>query len=103
MASILRVDWGLICDPQSFLIAAFSASRRDVVAKWLEQTLYRTPFEQSCANRLVSMRGDKDDRNYFPAIVQFLLEVRSCHSGHGDVKDEASGLVNVARSEKLFP
>ena len=72
------------------------------VAKWLEQAFYRTGFEQSCANRLVFLSGDKDDRNFFPAILQFLLEIRSCHSRHGDIEDEASGLVDVAGFEKLF-
>src|SRR5580704_4971616 len=63
----------------------------------LEQALYRTSLEQSWADGLILITSDEDDRNLFPAQLQFLLQFGSGHARHGDVQDQAVRLVN--RSE----
>ena len=49
------------------------------IAEWLEQARRRTLFEHSRTNSLVSLSGDEDDRHLLPAILQFLLKLRSSH------------------------
>src|SRR6266851_1665756 len=72
------------------------------VAEWLEQALHGTLFEHLWADGRISVSGDEDDRNLFPAKFQFSLEIRSCHARHGDVQDQTPSLIDVIRREELF-
>src|SRR6266566_178204 len=72
------------------------------LAERLEQTPHGALFEHSRADGLISVSGDEDDRNLFPAKFQFSLEIRSCHARHGDVQDQTPSLVDVIRREELF-
>jgi len=72
------------------------------VAEWLEQAFHRPLFEHSRAYRLISLSGDEDYWNPLPTKLQFPLEARSGHSGHGNVEDQASGLVDTIRREELL-
>src|SRR3989442_1967834 len=57
------------------------------IAERLEQARRRTLSEHSGTNSLVSLSGDEDDRYLLPAILQFLLELRSSHPRHTDVEN----------------
>src|SRR5882724_4371320 len=57
------------------------------IAEGLEQARRRTLSEHSGANSLVSLSGDEDDRYLLPAILQFLLKLRSSHPRHTDVEN----------------
>src|SRR5260370_21771336 len=72
------------------------------IAERLEKALHGTLFEHAWTDGLISVSGDEDDRNLFPAKFQFLLEIRSCHARHGDVQDQTPSLVDVIRLEELF-
>ena len=72
------------------------------VAERLEQALHGTLFEQAWTDGLISVSGDEDDRNLFPAKRQFPLEIGSGHARHGDVEDEAPGLAEAIGREERF-
>ena len=57
------------------------------IAEGLEQVCRRTLFEHAGTNSLVSLSGDEDDRYLLPAILQFLLKLRSSHPRHTDVEN----------------
>src|SRR5712664_793727 len=57
------------------------------IAEGLEQARRRTLSEHSGANSLVSLSGDENDRYLLPAILQFLLKLRSSHPRHTDVEN----------------
>ena len=65
------------------------------IAEWLEQALRSTPSEHSRANSLISLSGDEDNRYLLPALLQFLLKLRSSHPRHGDVENQAVGLIDA--------
>src|SRR6202171_1678414 len=72
------------------------------VAEWLEQALHGTLFEQAWTDGLISVSGDEDNRNLFPAKRQFPLEIGSGHARHGDVEDQTSGPADAIGREELF-
>src|ERR1700676_2720023 len=76
--------------------------KQSCVAEWLEQALHRTLFEQSRAHSVISLSGDEDDWNVLPTKLQFLLKAGSGHSGHGNVEDQTTGLVDAIGREELF-
>src|SRR6266478_6087522 len=57
------------------------------IAEGLEQERRRTLSEHLGANSLVSLRRDEDDRYLLPAILQFLLKLRSSHPRHADIEN----------------
>jgi len=72
------------------------------VAEWLEQAFARTPFDQPLANQNICIGRNEDDRNRLLPSSQFPLKIRSGHSRHGHVKEQASGLANAIRREELL-
>jgi hypothetical protein len=72
------------------------------VAEWLEQAFARTLLDQSLANQNICISRNEDDRNRKSPSYQFLLKIRSGHSRHGHVKEQASGLANAIRREELL-
>ena len=72
------------------------------VAEWLEQEFNGSLLERSPADNLVLVSSDEDDWNAVSAKLQFSLEIKSSHAGHGDVEDEASSLNQAIGSEELF-
>src|SRR5258706_4269455 len=72
------------------------------LAEWFEQARHGTLLEQARTDRLVSEGCDKHNRNLLPAKHQLALEIRSGHSRHGDVEDQALGLADgIGREEFL--
>jgi hypothetical protein len=72
------------------------------VAEWLEQAFPRSLFDQPLANRHISISRNEDDWNRLSPSYQLLLKIRSGHSRHGHVKEQASGLANAIRREELL-
>jgi hypothetical protein len=72
------------------------------VAEWLEQAFARTLFDQPLANQNICISRNEDDRNRLSPSSQFPLKIRSGHSRHGHVKEQASGLANAIRREELL-
>lgn len=72
------------------------------IAKGLEQARHGALLEHSRAQILVSVRGDEDDRNLVPPTLQFVLKVGPGHTWHGDIEDEAFGLVEAIGGKELF-
>jgi hypothetical protein len=70
------------------------------VAEWLEQAFARTLSDQPLQNICISR--NEDDRNRLSPSSQFPLKIRSGHSRHGHVKEQASGLANAIRREELL-
>ena len=59
-------------------------------------SISRWRTEHICISR------NEDDRNRLSPSYQFLLKIRSGHSRHGHVKEQASGLANAIRREELL-
>lgn len=72
------------------------------VAEWFEQTLYCTLCEHLGPNSLFSLSGDEDNRNLSLAKLKFPLQLRSAHSRHGNVEDQATSLVKRVGRKKLL-
>src|SRR5262245_48987157 len=72
------------------------------VAEWFEEALHGTMRNETWAKRLVTLRGDEDDRNGCPATYQFLLEIWSAHTGQPDVENQTVRLSVSIRREELF-
>ena len=72
------------------------------VAERLEQALDGTLFDESLTQVLVPSCGDEDNRHRLSAPCQFLLQLGSGHTGHGDIKHQACGLRNTIGREKIF-
>ena len=68
----------------------------------LNRHSHRTLFDQPLANDHICISRNEDDRNPLSPSYQFPLKIRSGHSRHGDVKEQASGLVNAIRREELL-
>jgi len=80
-------------------VNGFEQSR---VAEWFEQTLYCTLCEHLGPNSLFSLSGDEDNRNLSLAKLKFPLQLRSAHSRHGNVEDQATSLVKRVGRKKLL-
>lgn len=72
------------------------------VAEWLEQAFHGTLFDQPLANDHISISRNEDDRDPSSPSYQFLLKIRPGHPRHSNIKEQASGLVDAIRREKLF-
>jgi len=72
------------------------------IAEWLEQALYRTLFDESRTNTLISAGSNKNNRNVATATFQFLLKVGPAHPRHGYVEDQTFALGDTIRREELF-
>jgi len=72
------------------------------VAEWLEQAFHGALFNQPLANDHISISRNEDDRDRLSPSSQFPLKIRSGHSRHGHVKEQASGLANAIRREELL-
>src|SRR5215470_5624803 len=72
------------------------------IAEWFGQALHCPLFEQARADCFISVSRNEDDRDIMPAKRQFPLEIRSRHSWHGDIEDQASGLTNVIGRQELL-
>ncbi len=72
------------------------------ITEWLKQALHGALFEQARADRVIPVGGDENDRNVLSTKRQFPLEIGSGHARHGDVKDQASGLADAIRRQKVF-
>jgi len=72
------------------------------VAEWLEQAFARTLSDQPLAYQNIWISRNVDDRDRLSPSYKFLLKIRSGHSWHGHVKEQASGLPNAIRREELF-
>lgn len=95
--------------PSQHIVHRLTHSKCDIerleqsrVAEWLEQALDRTLFEHSRAHRLISMSCNEDDWNLLPTKLQFLLKAGPAHTGHGNVEDQTSGLVDTIGREELL-
>jgi hypothetical protein len=72
------------------------------IAEWLEEALHRTLFEYLRTETRVAMSSNEDDGNLLPAPSQFALKIGPGHPWHGDVENQALGLTNTVRCEKLL-
>lgn len=72
------------------------------VAEWLQQAFARTLFDQPLPDQDICISRNEDDRNRLSPSYQLPLKIRSGHSRHGHVKEQASGLANAIRSEELL-
>src|ERR1700722_10894084 len=72
------------------------------VAERLEQALHGTVSERACTHALICLSGDEDDRNLLPANRQLLLQIKSGHTRHDDVEDQALGLTDAIGREERF-
>jgi len=79
-------------------IECFKESR---VAERLKEAFHRALFDQALANDHVSISGNEDEWNRLSPSCQFPLKIRSGHSRHSDVEEQASGLVNEVGCEEL--
>ena len=62
------------------------------VSERLEQT-FRGAFRQRARpNRLIAVTGNENDRNVLPAQLELSLEIRSGHSRHSHIENQAAGL-----------
>lgn len=57
------------------------------IAEWLQQELCGSLFERSRADSLVLLTSDENDRDGVSMNLQFMLEIESSHTRHGDVED----------------
>ena len=71
-------------------------------AEGLRQALYSSLVEQARPDRLISLRGDEDDRDLSLAYRQFMLELWSGHTWHRNIKDQATGAVDITGRKELF-
>jgi hypothetical protein len=72
------------------------------VAEWLEQAFARTLFDQPLANQNICISRNEDDRNRLSPSYQLPLKIRSGHSRHGHVEEQASRLANAIRREEFL-
>jgi|SRR5580692_4289003 len=63
-------------------------------AKRFVQDLCGSLPERLLSDIDVLLSRDEDDGNLVPAACQFLLKIKSGHSRHRDVEDQAFGLIN---------
>ena len=70
------------------------------LAERLEQARHGALREHARAYRLISGRGDEDDRNLLLPPRQFLLEIESRHSRHRNVEDQAPGPADKSDCEE---
>ena len=71
------------------------------IAERLEQALNGTLFDHSLPHGRVTLSGDVDDRDFFLAAAQFLLEFRPGHLRHGDIENQTSSMFNMTGREEL--
>jgi hypothetical protein len=72
------------------------------VAEWLEQAIHGALFSQACTDSLITLGGDKDDRDCLPANRQFPLQIRPGHARHVDIEDQAPGITDAIGRDELL-
>jgi hypothetical protein len=72
------------------------------VAEWLEKTLCCTLSEYLCANTLFSLSSYEYNRNFSRATLQVPLKLRSAHSRHSNIEDQATGPVDTVGRKEPF-
>src|SRR5262245_48743851 len=72
------------------------------VAERLIQEFHGALLERLFPDAFVFLRGDEDNGNLLLTTLQFLLKVKSGHSRHGDVQDQAPGHIRIIRREKFL-
>ena len=72
-----------------------------VVVKRLEKVTNDTVFQSPPPCSVVGIGSNEDCWNLVPRVYQARAEFDSRHPGHMDVSDQAGGLVETARCEKI--
>src|ERR1700723_932603 len=80
-------------------VACLQKSR---LADGLEKALYRTQCEHPRADGFSFICCDKNDRDLLPPKHQFSLKVRTGHTRHCNVEDEALSCTDAVGREKLL-
>src|SRR4029077_17556606 len=91
---------------------AFDTSRRlDCLSYRTEQSRFAERFDEAAhgtgvhhprAFARVFIGGDEHDRDRLIATPQLALQIRSGHSGHGDVQHQTPRLIHSSRREELL-
>ena len=91
----------MLCRRLAALDSLSDAIREIIVVKRLKKVASDPIFQSPRPSSLVGIGRNEDGWNLMPRLDQARVEFDPRHSGHLDVSDQAGGLIEMARCEKI--